>query len=371
MHKKVFLPLFVVAVLGFAVSGSHAAEWGLKKGTPELKSAGPLTFGPDGILFVGDTKAAAIFAIQTDDGSAKPSDAKLNIEAVNEIVADLLKARTGDVAINDLAVNPRSGNVYLSVTKKHETEPVSALIQINGAGKLSVLSLKSVAFSKVTLPNPPEDKPTGRGRRRRNRRNESITDLVYFDGKVMVSGLTNNSAPSAVREVAFPFAAADEGTIVEIYHGAHGRLERGSVVRAFVPFNINGEPSLLAGFQCTPLVKFPVKGLSAGKTLRGTTVAELGNRNRPLDMIVYKKDGKDFLLMANSARGVMKISTENLGRKEGITERVGGGGTAGQTYDTIEELKGVVQLDRLNNESAIILVKTEGGASNLQTIALP
>ncbi len=371
MRKKVLLPLTVVAVMAFTAGINHAAEWGLKKGTPELKSAGPLAFGPDGILFVGDTKSATIFAIQTDDGSDKPSDAKLNIKAVNESIADLLKARAAGVTINDLAVNPRSGNIYLSVTKKHESEPVPALIRINGAGKLGVVSLKSIAFSKVTLPNPPDDKLTGRGRRRRNRRSESITDLAYFDGKLMVSGLTNNSAPSAVRQVAFPFASADQGTIVEIYHGAHGRLESGSVVRAFVPFNINGEPSLLAGFQCTPLVKFPVKGLTPGKKIRGTTVAELGNRNRPLDMIVYKKDGKDFLLMANSARGVMKISTENLGRKEGITERVSGGGTAGQTYETIEELKGVVQLDRLNDESAIILVKTESGASNLQTIALP
>ena len=29
-------------------------------------------------------------------------------------------------------------------------------------------------------------------------------------------------------------------------------------------------------------------------------------------MIVYKKDGKDFLLLANNSRGVMKISTEGI-----------------------------------------------------------
>ncbi len=28
----------------------------LKQGNPQIKSAGPLGFGPDGILFVGDTK---------------------------------------------------------------------------------------------------------------------------------------------------------------------------------------------------------------------------------------------------------------------------------------------------------------------------
>ena len=45
---------------------------------------------------------------------------------------------------------------------------------------------------------------------------------------------------------------------------------------------------------------------------KGKTIAELGNRNKPLDMISYKKEGKDYLLMANSSRGVMKISTENI-----------------------------------------------------------
>ncbi len=41
----------------------------------------------------------------------------------------------------------------------------------------------------------------------------------------------------------------------------------------------------------------------------GTTIAELGNRNRPTDMIVYSKDGKDYLLIANTSRGVMKVPT--------------------------------------------------------------
>ena len=39
--------------------------------------------------------------------------------------------------------------------------------------------------------------------------------------------------------------------------------------------NINGEPSLLAGFVCTPLVRFPVNSLKSSEKTRGTTVAEL------------------------------------------------------------------------------------------------
>ena len=142
---------------------------------------------------------------------------------------------------------------------------------------------------------------------------------VLDTGKVIVSGLTAGNegrTGSTVREIAFPFVKAGHGSRIEIFHAAHGRTEDHSAIRTFVPFNIDGEPTLLAGYVCTPLVKFPLSSLKDGKKTVGTTVAELGNRNRPLDMIVYEKDGKDFLLLANSARGVMKISTEDIATRE-------------------------------------------------------
>ena len=174
-----------------------------------------------------------------------------------------------------------------------------------------------------------------------------------------------------MREVPFPFNDANIGSNVEIYHAAHGRTEDNATIRTFIPLNINGEPSLLAGFTCTPLVKFPVSSFKPGEKSKGTTVAELGNRNKPLDMIVYKKDGKDFLLMSNSARGVMKISTENLATNPGLTTPVTGGGIAGQSFETIKELEGVIQLDRLNNDHAVVVVQSSPTSQDLRTILLP
>ena len=228
------------------------------------------------------------------------------------------------------------------------------------------MSLENVDFSKVELPNPPADKEVGR--RKRNYRNDSITDLAFMEGKVLVSGAAAEGE-SNVRELVFPFFESDKGVNVEIFHGAHGRYENNSTVRTFVPFKIDGEPYLLAGFVCTPLVKFPLEGLKGKEKLRGTTLAELGNRNRPLDMFVYKKDGKDYLLMSNTARGVMKINTNDVEREEGITERIKG--TAGQTYETIESLKGVEQMDKLNDHHAVVLARGENGALNMSTIELP
>ena len=45
----------------------------------------------------------------------------------------------------------------------------------------------------------------------------------------------------------------------------------------------------------------------------GTTIAELGAGNRPMDMIVYTKGGADYILMNNSSRGVMN---ETLHRQD-------------------------------------------------------
>lgn len=359
--------LTAMAVCLMPISLASAADvWGLKAGTPDLKSATTLAFGPEDILFVGDAKGAAVFAVATGNTEGDAAKASINIDDLPAAIANELHAKA--VVINDIAVNPRTGAAFVAVT----ADDAAALVQIDGAGKISSLSLKDVKFSKATLANAPEDKIVGEGRRAANRRNESITDIAFFENKVLVSGLSNAQSPSTVRELNFPFADADKGIGVEIYHAAHGKSEDYSAMRTFVPMMIDGEPSILGAYVCTPLVKIPVKELSAsGEKVKATTVAELGNRNRPLDMIAYNKDGADYLLLSNSARGVMKITTAGLKENKGLSEPVSGGGTAGQQFETVESMTGVVQLDKLNETSALVLVQAEGGPQNLKTIELP
>jgi hypothetical protein len=348
--------------------GKAVDKWGLKPGAVELKSSGPLAFGPDGILFVGDPTAASVVAIATDDTKSGPSKASINIQGFQEKLAALLGTGADQIRVADMAVNPASRNIYMSVTQGPQGQPGQAsLVKISTDGKLSKVALDKVNHAKAELAGAPD--PNAKGRRG-SPRSQSITDLAFVDGKVFVTGLAAGAAPSKVRELAFPFADSDAGTSIEIWHAAHGRMEDDAVVRTFAPLVIDGEPMLLAGFTCTPLVKFPISGLDSGKKVRGTTVAELGNQNQPLDMIVYKKDGKDFLLMSNTRRGVMKISTDRIRENAGLTEPVKGGGTAGQPFETIKELTGVQQLDRLDDDSAVILAQA-GNSLDLKTIELP
>lgn len=357
--------LFLLLTLTFAISAvSQAADiYGLQKGNPQLQSAGPMTFGPDGILFIGDPKAASVYAFQTGD---KPSDANVTnvrIDAVNEMLRDMLSA---EVEIADLAVNPATGHIFLLVAVKG-SEPT--LVRVTGKN-MNQLDISKLAFAKKELTAAPEDKVVGEGRRRRNLRSESITDIAFVDGELIVSGLRKGDSPSGVTTMVFPFNKADQGASLEIYHAAHGRSEDYSAIRTFVPFIINGEPNLLAGFVCTPLVKFPVSAVESSDRVTATTIAELGNRNRPLDMIVYQQEGKSYLLLTNSARGVMKISTDNIERATGLTDRVSGGGTAGQTYETIESWPNIVQLDKVNDKFAAVLIHN-GDQFDLKTVKLP
>jgi hypothetical protein len=360
------LMLAAVMLCGSALHG--ADPYGLEKGTPELKSADVLAFGVDGILFVGDAQTAAVFAIQTGDKSGNPPEAMYDIEGLNVKIAEQLGGSSQSLKINDLAVNPASGNLYLAIANAEQP----AIVRIDHQGAISEVELKDIPFARADLPNPPKDEAVGEGNRRRNPRGESITDLAFVDGQVIVTGLSSADAPSTVRSFAFPFSKVDKGVSLEIYHGAHGRVEDNAVVRTFVPFMIGGEPNLLAGFTCTPLVKFPLSEVQSGEgKVEGTTVAELGNRNRPLDMIVYEKDGKNYLLIINSSRGTMKVSTEKIEANAGITEPVTDGDTAGQEYETIDELAGAVQLDKLNDTTAVILAQTDSGALDLRSVELP
>ncbi|MBI4603682.1 MAG: hypothetical protein HY721_17145 [Planctomycetes bacterium] len=363
--------LAILALLPPPLRGDDASAAALKEGAPDLKSAGPLAFGPPGILFVADTLGAAVFAFDTGDRGPASGTKELKVEAVDEKVAALLGTSAREIAINDLAVNPASGKAYLSVSRGQGPNAAPVIVAVSDAGELKALALDKVKFAKAALPDAPAADGAKAGGRRGNQRLESITDLAFVEGQLLVAGLSNEEFASTLRAIPYPFKDVAKGTSVEIYHGAHGKLETHSPVRTFVPFNVGGEPHLFAAYTCTPLVTFPISRLTPGAHLKGKTVAELGNRNRPLDMIVYKKDGKDYLLIANSSRGVMKVSTDNVEKTESITEHVKDGATKGLPYDTIQEWKGIDQLDRLDEKRALVVRRSDGGSLHLETLALP
>lgn len=344
--------------VGFLAPAASAAD-GLKTGTPDVKSISAIAFGPNGVLFLGDPQGAAVFAVDTKDTSPS-GKGEVAVEKLDEKAASLLGTTAADLIVNDVKVNPASGNVYVAVTRGKGTDATPAVLRLDRAGSLKLFDLKDVPFAKADLQNAAKDR----------QQQQSITSMAYTNGKVIVAGLSNEQFASTLRAFAYPFDGTSKSTNVEVFHGAHGALETRSPVQTFIPYNVDGKEEVLAAYTCTPLVRFPVDDLKPGQKVRGITVAELGNRNKPLDIVVYSKGGKDYLLMANSARGVMKIPAEALSGAEPITTRPATE-TAGVKYETVRELKGVMQLDKLDADRALILVKADSGELNLKTVPMP
>src|SRR3954467_10306956 len=309
----------------------------MQTGKAGLKSAGALAVGPDGVLFVGDSAGAAIYALDVNDRAAAKSSGSLEVKGINDKIAAMLGTTADQIAINDVVVNPASKNVYVSVSRGKGNDAVPVIVRVDTAGKISEVSLDNIKYATVSLP----DKPTAD-----RQRMETITQMKYVSGQLLIAGLSNEEFSSSLRSIPYPFENYSKAAGIEIFHGSHGRFETNAPVRTFVPYEIGNQQSILAAYTCTPLVKIPLSDLKPGSKVKGTTVAELGNGNRPLDMIVYTKGGKEYILLANNKRGVMKIPTEGIDRAEPITAKAGG--VKGVKYETIEALKNVEHLDRFD-----------------------
>jgi len=326
----------------------------MQTGKASLKSAGALAIGPDGILFVGDSAGAAIYALDVEDRAAATSAGAVEVKGLNEKVAAMVGTTPDQILIQDVVVNPRSKNIYISASRGRGADAIPIILRVDTAGKISEVSLANIKHASVGLTDTPAQE---------RQRMETITQLKYVDGKVLVAGLSNEEFSSSLRSIPYPFQDAAKATGIEIYHGSHGRFETNAPIRTFVPYEINKQPAILAAYTCTPLVRIPVSELKSGNKVKGTTIAELGAGNRPIDMIVYQKGGKNYILMANNSRGVMKLTADNLDSFQPIVARTD---ITGVPYETIASLKGVVQLDKFDDSNAVVLM-----GSDLRTVPLP
>jgi len=343
-------------------------------------SAGALAFGPNGVLFVGDSIGGSIVAIDTQDSKAVSSAPKVNVQGIDEKIAAAVGVAPDQIVINDVKVNPISKNVYLSGSRGRGPDALPLIVKVDASGKVSTVPLDNAKHASVSLADAPASNPTGR----QNPRMLTITDMAYVNGNVVVAGLSNEEWSSSLRSIPYPFKDAAPGTTLQIWHASHGKYETAAPVRTFVPYTISGQQYILAAYTCTPLVKIPVSDLQPGAKVKGVTIADLGAGNQPLDMVPYKKDGHNYILIANSSRGVMKLKADNLDSYRAIdSPEVPNPPTniSGVPYDTMAELQGVQHLAQLDDSSALILTGKFTGAAwapgapagplNLQTIALP
>lgn len=360
--KKIYYLLFVAipAILLVAGTNRNAPVNGFENGTPAIQSISALAFGPDGILFIGDSKSASVFALDTKDKGLVEKATAVDVKNVDQKIASLLGTEVKNITIQDLAVNPISKKIYVAIQTADGT-PV--LLTIDG-DKVMPVNLKSVSYSSVSITNAPAD--DAKDQRGRPLRVWAISDLNFADGKVLVSGLSNQEFSSTFRSIPFPFGNKQDQASLEIYHAAHGRYETFAPIKTFTTAELNGKKYLVASFTCTPLVLFPMDELKAGTHVKGRTVGEFGAGNTPLDIITLKKGDESILLMANSSRPVMRVKYKNLESYAGsLTEPVTESyATAGVDFVTLPMVN-VLHFDKLDDSQVVVLQRKTNGDLDL------
>src|SRR5882724_8103312 len=73
---------------------------GATTGKVQLKSAGALAFGNDGVLFIGDSIGASVVAVATHDTKVSAKAPGINITGINEKAAALLGTTPDQILIN-------------------------------------------------------------------------------------------------------------------------------------------------------------------------------------------------------------------------------------------------------------------------------
>lgn len=358
-------PFLIAGVAGMllvaGINRKPSLPYGMQVGTPDVKSITALTFGPTGILFLGDSQNASVISFDTKDSKATKVAKAYELKNIDQKIAEVLGTTRENISITDMAVNPVSKNLYLGV-KSADGSPV--LLSLSTSNEFKVVSLKDIAFSNVVLNNAPAE--DAKDRRGRSVRVSSISDLGFANGKLMVSGLNNKEFSSTFRSINFPFTGKqeDESTL-EMYHASHGRYETTSPVRTFSTTTINGKEYVVASYTCTPLVLFAMDEMKPGVTVKGRTIAEMGNQNTPSDMIWLKEGSQNYLVMANDNRPAAKVSYEEIQKFQGsLTERVA---TTGGVNFTALPYKKILQLDKLDDGRAVVIQRKENGDIDLWT----
>ena len=355
-------------VEGSAATGTYA----MRVAPLRLRSIGVMTFGSDGTLYIADSRAGAVYAVDVGETTRDTSTSGFDIKGIDARIAAAVGATNADIRVNDMVAHPMSQSIYFSVTRGHGDDAQPLLVRLTKRDKqISVVSLETIRHARVELPDaasrdttmPWEGFP----------RSFTMTHLAVGDGELYVAGLSNEEFKSTLRRVTLPFGQRAVTTKVEIYHTSHDRFETASPIESLLPLSVGGRAMVLASYTCSPLVLFDRDALSGSGVVRGKTVAELGGGNRPFDMVAYTspKDGKQYVMIANSHRTLMRFSLSDLAAAPGMTTPVHQAYQPGGVSYLPVASYGVLELDNYNSRNLVVLERSPvDGSLELETVGL-
>jgi hypothetical protein len=240
----------------------------------------------------------------------------------------------GSVQVNDIAVHPKSGEVYLSVTRGYGLDALPAMLKVNGENQLFVIDLSQVKVTSQSLTKVPnsEDKIGLRGtagssptpkevaKSQRSLRTLAIVAMEYHNGELFVAGISNEEFCSVLRRMPYPFDGTESISNIEMYHIVHDNYESRAPIRSMAVKSIDGKDQLVAAYTCSPLVLIPLEELQDSQKVKAKTVGDMGN-GQPIDMVPFKMKGEEMLFVTNNSRSPMVIPVKGLNGAKGVTKK--------------------------------------------------
>lgn len=297
--------VFRLVMLALGLHAAHAT------GAPVL-SAGKMTFVDANTVVVADWRGGQLHTL-TLPPVAPGTPAPFNLKDVSGAIAKALHTRPESLRFEDMAVRPGSEVAYitLSVDRGHPGgRPTPALVTVDATGKVGRVDFDRGRRASVPIRNLPgpdqhlwRDTPAA---------TFTVTDMKFHDGKLYVAGLSNASFASALRIFDFPFKGDAMVASVEMYHPVHNQMETRAPIRKMVITSLNGEPTLVAAFTCSPLVTIPLKDLKDGAHIAAKTVAEFGWGSAPAGMVTFDAGQGPMVLLTHSHKSADLMSVADI-----------------------------------------------------------
>lgn len=353
-----------------------AAESPVRKtthGNPPIKSIDVISFGPQGLLLIGDGTAGQVVGVMTKDTTKQPTlPAKL--AGIGAQVAARVGAAADGIEIVDLAANPASGKAYLAIRKLDDKS--SLIVTISGEGKIDLFPLEDVDYVTLKLPSSAAA-PIGK-----------ITDVAWADDRVVAAGTAKEEFASKIFTIPTPLDHEAQAKIAsaETYHVSHHKWETKAPMSVLLPIREAEKSYVVGAFACTPVVKYPLDAVEEGAKVKGISMLEIGSGNRPLDMIAYEKDGKEYILtntfrmhhdrkpMGPSPYWAARFERSILDETENVNEKAPikiPGKDPAEKVIMIDALNGVTQMDKLDDTQLVVLRITGDKQFDLEVLPLP
>jgi hypothetical protein len=322
--RRQFISSTSVAAAVAAGSSSVQANASLKA-SKKVQSISAMTLAADGKLIVADWRTSALHALSLP---ALPvsKETSFNVLDLSERLAKTYDMDALSIRVTATAFDTKSQATYLALALGRQAAAPAGLAMVDAKGQVSSMDIDQLWSATQPLSGAPGEATLWE---KQTTRSLLVTDIKAIGNELIVAGLSNSSFDSTLRRVPYPFAGGGSSSSISMYHAVHNQIETRAPVRAFNVVDIEGQPTLLAAYTCTPLVTVPMSDLKDGAKVRGKTIAELGFGNSPLDVVPfsinYQGKKSDWVLVANSAKAADLISLTdiaNASKSEGLSKPV-------------------------------------------------